>query len=196
MTGLEKILAGIQEEASREAEEVLASANAKADEILQAAQKQIDEKNARTAETTAQEVQNIEAARDSQATLQRRQSILQTKQTLLAQTLDDALQNLYTLPDDQYFAIVAHLAAEAAEPGSGVILLNAKDTARLPANFMQRLTAALPSGVSLTLADETRPIDGGCILKYGDIELNCSFAAIFDARRDELYDLVREVLFA
>jgi len=34
------------------------------------------------------------------------------------------------------------------------------------------------------------------VLKYGDVEENCSFRAMFDARSDEFSDLVRDTLFA
>ncbi len=48
---------------------------------------------------------------------------------------------------------------------------------------------------SLELDSEPADISDGFILKYGDIEENCTFDAIFDAKRDELRDLVNKNLF-
>lgn len=196
MSGLDKILAGIQAEADGEADAILADAKAKADEVMAAAHKKSEEEAAAIAQDAAKQVADIKAAQNSQAQLQRRQTILKEKQTLLEQTLHKALQSLYALPDTEYFVLMAKLAADVAEPGEGVLIVNEKDKARLPGGFMQHLATLLPAGAHLALAEETRPIDGGCVLKYGDVELNCSFADIFNARKDELNDIARSVLFA
>lgn len=54
---------------------------------------------------------------------------------------------------------------------------------------------AQSKGGSLSISDKGKVMDGGCILVYGGIEENCTIRAIFDARRDELSDMVQEMLF-
>ena len=142
------------------------------------------------------DVAEINRSRDSAQQLQRRQRTLQTKQAVLNETIDMALESLYKLPDVDYFVLLVRLAARAAQPGEGVMYLNEKDRARLPAEFETHLAKALPAGAKLTLSDKTRPIDGGFVLGYGGVEENCSFEAIFSARHDEFSDMIRDILFS
>ena len=74
--------------------------------------------------------------------------------------------------------------------------LNAKDLARLPADFRKNVTAiADAKGGSLKLSEEPAKIDGGFLLNYGGVVENGSFEAIFEARADEFKDAVCAVLF-
>lgn len=196
MTGLEKIVKEIEDEARSEAAVVVDNAKAKAAEILETAKTNAAEERAKIEAATKQEVADIEQGRESSKALQRRQRTLQTKQTVLDETLGMALDELYKLPDEQYFGLMAKLAAGSAQAGEGVVFMNEKDLARLPASFENQLNAGLGGGKTLKVSKETMPLDGGFVLKYGDIEENCSFAAIFSARRDEFSDKIRDILFA
>ena len=55
-------------------------------------------------------------------------------------------------------------------------------------------TAASKCG-SLRLDREGRKIDNGFILIYGGIEENCTIRAMFDAKKDELSDIVHQLVF-
>jgi V/A-type H+-transporting ATPase subunit E len=48
---------------------------------------------------------------------------------------------------------------------------------------------------SLIISENTVTIDGGFILKYGDVEENCSFDALFSSAKEELSDRVNAILF-
>ena len=62
---------------------------------------------------------------------------------------------------------------------------------------LERLNAiAQEKGGALTLAPAGRVVGGGFILVYGGIEENCTFPALFEARKEELQDLVHKQLFA
>ena len=196
MTGLEKIIAEIRTEAEREAEQTIKNASVEAEKILAEAKAESDAKTARINTSAGTDVADIERSRESAMTLQRRQRTLATKQELLLETRQKALKALYELPEGEYFDLLLRLAANAAQQGKGEMLLSEKDKQRLPKNFTKKLQAALPSGAELAVSEANRPIDGGFVLKYGDVEENCSFASIFAARADEFSDLVREVLFA
>lgn len=196
MTGLEKIIKEIHDEAAAEASAVIAKAKSEAEDILATAQADSDALGARNAADAAKTVADIERSRDSALQLQRRQQTLAKKQELLAETLDKALTSLYNLPEAEYFALLEKLAVKAAQPGEGTLLLSDADCKRMPAGFDKTLAAALPKGSTLAISTATRPIDGGFVLSYGGVEENCSFKAMFDARREEFSDLVRDILFA
>ena len=94
-----------------------------------------------------------------------------------------------------YFAFIIKSAVTQAQHGEGILSFNARDCARMPKNFQHLLNLALPEGKRLIVSKDSAGIDGGFIIKYGDLEENCSFAAIFREKRDEFIDLIRGVLF-
>ena len=196
MSGLEQIVREIEDEAKREAEEIVAKAEADAAALVDEAKKSAAAVAAQIAQASRQELADVRAGGDSALALQKRRVTLETKQALLAETLGKAKEELRAFPADKYFALLALLAAHSAENGEGEMMLNAADKARIPADFADKLNAALPAGRKLSVSGDTRPIDGGFVLKYGDVEENCSFDAIFNARHDEFSDKARDILFA
>ncbi len=56
-------------------------------------------------------------------------------------------------------------------------------------------SALLTGSAMLTLAEETRPMEGGFVLCDGKIEVNCTFDALIRLRRDELAGQVAKMLF-
>ena len=75
----------------------------------------------------------------------------------------------------------------------GVVYLNNKDLNRAPSDFVAQLKNV---GLNASLSKDSIDIDGGFVLKNGDIEENMSFSAIISARRGEIEDLINRELFA
>lgn len=196
MTGLEKIVAAIREEAQAEASAIVEQAKAEAARILAEEKTRSGALCAEIEASAARQAADIERASISAAGLARRRRLLEAKQEMLADTMLRALERLYALPEREYFNLLIKMAAGCAEPAEGELILCEKDLQRCPGDFAARLDQALPEGARLSLSRETRPIDGGFILKYGDIEHNCSFRAIFEDRREELTDKARDILFS
>ena len=132
---------------------------------------------------------------ESAADLQKRRAVLAAKQELIGQVIQKAHETVLALPAAEYFSAVQKLAARFALEGEGVVYFNAADLARLPKDFEKTLNSAAPSGSTLTVSRETRPIDGGFVLAYGGIEENCSFEALFNANREGMQDQVQKLLF-
>lgn len=195
MTGLEKIIEEICNEAAREAQSIIENAEAEAAGILGQAKAQIEAKAAEIAKAAEAEVAELARSRDSALHLQRRQRILATKQEAIAETLQKARQALLLLPDEEYFNLLAGLIQKTAQPQSGVLILNERDKARLPSGFIAGLLPQLPENAVLTVADQCQPIDGGFILKYGDILENCAFETLFNTKLGEFSDLAMKTMF-
>lgn len=196
MTGLEKILAQIRGEAQAAAEEKLRAAQAKAEEecaaIAARAEEECGQIEARSRQQCAAALQRAESA----AQLQRRRRLLETKQQIIAETMQAALQKMQQLPDAEYFAALQTLAVRYAQPGEGVMYFGEKDRARLPENYEKTLNEALGGRRSVQISPESRPIADGFVLAYGGIEENCSLQALFAADREAMQDLAQSVLFA
>lgn len=197
MTGLDKILKQIGNEAENKSKQIISEAEQEAQKIKQAAQKEaakqcdiIELKNKNDVKGT------IERAK-SAAELQKRRTVLDAKQQIITKTIDKAYKLMFKLPDDQYFQIVLQIIKKYALKEDGEIIFSAKDLKRLPSDFQEKINELIKDKkVSLKISKQSREIDGGFILIYGDIEQNCSFNALFDAARERLQDKVHGLLFS
>ena len=71
---------------------------------------------------------------------------MRCKQQLIREALNQVCANLENAPAEEYFSILLELAERAAQPGEGVLWLNARDLERLPEDFQQRLDKITPQG--------------------------------------------------
>lgn len=72
--------------------------------------------------------------------------------------------------------------------------LNEKDLARMPQDFSAQLKMAVP-GTNITVSNTPCNIPDGFLLVYGGIDVNCTFASLFEAAGDTLQDLAGGMLF-
>ena len=196
MTGLEKIVQEILNEAESAAGQAASAAEREAAGI----EKEAGESSARQAEeilrTSKEAAAEILKRAQSSAELKKRQKVLQAKQEMIRDVIEKARQALTELPDGPYFDVILKVAAKAALPQEGEMILSPKDHSRLPKDFAERLEeTAGARGGSLKISEETRNLGGGFILVYGGVEENCSFDALFEAERERLTDRVNELLF-
>ncbi len=197
MSGLDKIISQIKEEADASAAEILGAANSKADAIRRQAEEDCSELSAR-AKTQREEAQAdiLEKSRSS-AQMQQRRELLNTKQQLIDEIIDDAHSSLLALPDNEYFDTLLKLVAKHAQPQKGEMSFCQSDLDRLPEGFGEKASeAAKTKGGDLSLSEKPCQIDGGFLLIYGDIEENCSFEALFSSEKEDLQDALHEFLFA
>ncbi len=197
MTGLEKILKAINDEASLAADKIVDEANQKAQEIRAAAKSEAEKKAAQIEEKAEIEVRDIMNRSESAAALQERKILLETKQQLITDMIIKARKSLAELPASEYIEIILNMVKKHAHNRPGQIRFSAVDKSRLPADFETRLKLVLSDRPSaeLTISDSTANLDGGFLLIYGDIEENCSFDALFLAEKDSLQDKVHSLLF-
>ena len=160
--------------------------------VLAEAEKQAQLRRKEIADSTQQKIAQIQAASKSRSELAARTALLKQRRAEIDKTAGALLDYLTGLGDNDYFNALYRLATQLRGK-SGELLLNQKDLQRLPSDFENRVReAGLDARVSQTPAD----ILGGFILKSGDIEENMDFAALLNARRDEIEDLINRDLFA
>ena len=195
MAGLDTITKTILEEAGAEAQAILERARADAERVLAEAKSVTDGECEKIVEAGQQRAEDIRVRAEGDVAMERRRALLERKQRLLDDVVSAAREAVLNEPADSYFAFLIRLAQKSAEKGVGIMYLSKRDLSRLPEGFHQALNRALPEGAEIDIASVARPIDGGFILKYGDIEQNCSLAAIFDENRERILDAAREALF-
>ncbi|MDF2950855.1 MAG: hypothetical protein K0S18_438 [Anaerocolumna sp.] len=197
MTGLEKIIKHIEDDAAAISKSILSEAESKAQEIVSAAKAEGEKKRAEITERSKLEVEASLSRAESAALLREKKIILNTKQEIIEDVITKAKESLEKLPEKEYFDVIINMVKKNALNKAGYIVFSKKDKGRLAENFQDVINEVLAgnSGATLTISEETKEIDGGFILIYGDIEENCSFDALFLAARESLQDKVSKVLF-
>ena len=128
----------------------------------------------------------------SAAELIRRNILLEKRRGLIADVLDGTVRALAALPDETYLPLLLRLSEAAARTGEGVLRLNARDLSRPGTAALSR---DLGGGRSIRLSEEPAAIDGGFLLEYGELEMNSSFSALLEEKRERLEDLLNRELF-
>ena len=195
MNGLENITKAIADEAAAQAADILKQADEQCAKILDesklAAQAQVDEIDA----STERKVNSIIESAESFCALDKKNAQLKAKIQLINEVFGGAVKYLCTLPDDDYFSCLNRLIAANALPQNGLLILNSKDLGRLPSGFMSMVSSNSTGGELELCKQPNNNIIGGCILKYGDIEINLSFERIILSQREQLIDKVNHALF-
>lgn len=192
MNGSDRILSRIQTDCDENVRAIEERARQERDRIIAAAQHEADAQAAAVAEKAAQKCAQAEVSAQSRAQLEKRNALLRQRRAEIDKTVAALEDYLLGLNDNEYFEALYRLAAQL-KGKSGEVLLNQKDLNRKPRNFEKRLEAA---GLHASVSQTPVAIDGGFILKSGDVEENMSFSALISAKRDDIEDLINRELFA
>ncbi len=196
MTGLDKIVSQILEEANNSASAKLEKARAEAEEIMNTARAEAEKEAEEILQKAKTDMENYAERTKSAADLRRRTAILAAKQEMISQVLDKAYQKFCSMDEETYFATLLDILKKFVMEDNGVIFFSEEDRAKLPDDYEEKIEAiAAEKGGTLTVSQENRNIERGFVLAYGGIEENCSFRALFDSRKDDLQDKVQAVLF-
>ena len=150
----------------------------------------------------------------------RRNIELAAKSEMIERAFDRAMQEIYDMDRERYAALLLSLLCktlnaqreserdsmrlygEEIAPAYYELMLNARDGADVAPMLMLGIRNAAAAGkipadmaVKLKLSNESVPIDGGLVLRCGDIEINCAFSMILAAIRPELEPRVQQILY-
>lgn len=221
MNGIEKITEKILAEAKAAEAAALAEAKQRADGILAEGEQEADEIRDRIADRAAREGESIISRAKSTAAMTRRNTELAVRGELIDEAFAQAFSQISALPTEEYQALLSRLLGDAlveqlrsaaesrALHGDEVeevavyeVLLNPADRRTLGQSLIDETRRSLTGRVDpaelakLTLSGETVKISGGVILRYGDVESNCSLETIFAQVRADREAEVGRILFA
>ena len=195
MNGIEKLTQQITADAQAEIDAILAEAREKADAITadyaRQAEKAAADRLAKGEEAAAQREERLIAMADMEG----RKELLAAKQEMVSRAFDQALEQLCSLPDEEYMAMLTKLAVTASTSGKEQLIFSPKDRARVGKAVVIAANEALKDG-RLTLSEQTRPMAGGFVLSDGAIEVNCTFETLVRLQRGAIAGEVAGVLFA
>ena len=190
MTSSEKILAGIAEESKAQAEKITADAEKQAADIIAAAREEAESEAEKIRAEAEKKAELIINSGKSSAELLKRDTALNCRRELIEKALITVADTVNAYGDKDYFDFLLTLIKKEKLNGKGEVYLSVKDKARDTASFKSELEA-----LGFTLSDNFADINGGFILKYGDIQINGELSALIHEKRDVLTDELNKALF-
>ena len=190
MTSSEKILAGIAEESKTQADKINSDAEKQAADIIAAAREEAETDAEKIRAEAEKKAELIISSGKSSAELLKRDTALNCRRGLIEKALNFVADTVNAYGDKDYFDFLLTLIKKEKLNGKGEVYLSIKDKARDIAAFKSELSA-----LDLTLIDTFADINGGFILKYGDIQINGELSALIHEKRDVLTDELNKALF-
>ena len=194
MKGLEKITDRIRQDARSEIRAICDEGGARAAEIAASYQAQAQQMLSQERERTARAVESMLQRGERGDVMEQSKALLGVKQECLDEAFRLAGQKLRSLPRDEYAGVLAKIAA-AAGSGDEEVILSAEDAADIGAAVVQRANE-LKEGAAFALSGETRPLEGGLVLKRGAVEINCTFVTQLRLLRQTMAADVAAILFS
>ena len=198
MNNIEKITGKILADAQAEADRIAAEAEARCREIEEKSEADAQEAYWQAVRLGTDKAKVRRERLMSVAELEAKKQILRAKQELVTAAFTHAADKLRQLPQEAYVSLLAMMAAAASETGREEIVLSARDRETVGAAIVSQANAALAdkgAAAGLTLSQDTRETGGGLILRNGNIEMNCTFDAVVNERKNEMTAPVARVLF-
>jgi V/A-type H+-transporting ATPase subunit E len=194
MKGTEKIIAHIQADAKAQADAILAQGEQQCAEIRQSYEEKAKERYGEKIRNGVKVCQDNITSVERLNQMEAKKAVLALKQEMVSKSFDKAVEQLVALPQEQYVALLAKLAAQASVTGDEEIVLNAKDQAAVGSAVVEKVNALVPNG-KLVLSNETGDFAGGLILKRGSIEANCTIELMVELCRGDMSAQLAKVLF-
>ena len=164
-------------------------AKAETDALLEKARQEAADLAARNERLAAEREERLISA----AQMEARKTVLAAKQAVMEETYAKALEKLRNLSETRYVEVLTELLLQAAPHGVGEVLFSAQDRETVGQAAVDAANGK--SGGKLTLSGETAPIQGGFILKDGNVEVNCAFDTLVRLQKAETAGQVAQRLF-
>ena len=220
MTGLEKITSRILADANAQAQAILDEAAEKSRAVR--AQNLADAQIAqdRLIADAEREGEALVVRAKSSAAMTRRNVELSAKSEMIDRAFARAMQEIYEMDRTEYAALLVSLLCktlnaqreseresvrlygEDIAPAYYELMLNARDSGDVAGLVMDGVRDAAASGripadmlTKVHLCSEPVDIDGGLVLRCGDIETNCSFSMMLASLRPALEPRIQQILY-
>ena len=164
MNGIEKITGQIAVDAQKEIDALLQQARDQAAQTAAGYEAQAASQSQAILERGEQEARRRKERLIDGARMEGRRAVLQTKQELVGRAFDLALEKLTGLPEEEYIALLARLAAAAARTGREQVILSQKDRSRYGKQVVTQANELLAREVAPKLPEELTASRAGAVL--------------------------------
>lgn len=220
--GLNRITDKIITAAKDQANEILASAQAECDRIRAGYEEKVAAIRKSGEREIEQKTRDLLVRAKSSAAMAGRNVVGEKRSELIESVFQSAFEKIENLPDEEYAKLVVGLlsaaveelftteeknlalygAEEEAVAEKCEVLLNDKDRKKIGKTVVDGICKTLSGKIGkenlnkIVLAGDIVPIKGGAVLRYGEVESNCSFEMLFSLLRRDLETDVSRTLFA
>lgn len=194
MTGLEKIVNRIQLDSQNAIDGIKAKSASQCNSLIDKAESEAQAILSKSKAEAEQKYEDIINRAHSVSSLEERKIMLLTKQEIIKTMISNARKSILSLSDKKYFEIIYKLVGKYSKNSTGVISFNKTDLSRLPADFTKKVNALSEGEISLN--PESAKIDGGFILTYGGVDVNCSISTLINDNIESISDSVAHLLFS
>jgi V/A-type H+-transporting ATPase subunit E len=195
---VEKLKHKIISDAEAEAGRITGEGEAQAKTILAEAQAEVDrigaESKARAESEAAEHIRRQLSLRELAA----RNALLGEKGKMIEEVFEKALAELRRRDREGGYLLTRDLLLKAIESGDEEIIVSPEDRQAVTPAFLDSINGELRKAgkrAEVTLAEDTRAIRGGFILRRGQVEINASFETLLAMLRDEVETDVAGILF-
>lgn len=221
MNNLERILDRIKADADCEIQKIRDAAEMRVGSIQNDTNARLDIINRRAEEAAMKEYQSVLARAESRGVMAEKDIILKAKSELIDKVYRDAESFILNLPADKYAEVMSGLLADAVISRMTTVTEMTEVFADenfaaegkvpfevlLPEEHKKKFGRPIISGAEKRIAEkeltvpkiklskDCAPIHGGFIVKYGDVQTNCSVSAMIDSLKERTYAVVASVLF-
>ncbi|MEA5085442.1 MAG: V-type ATP synthase subunit E [Lachnospiraceae bacterium] len=182
----ENIIDKILTDAKAEAKAITDAAQKEADTVLEAANAKAQKESQALGELAQAEADKAAAKEISSAEMLAKKMILTQKQSILEEVIASAKAKLLSLTDVEYKVIIIGMLDKAEIDKDAEVIFSKKDKEAFGKEISEK---------GYNVSDETRDIDGGFIVKKGDIEYNYSFESIISVEKEDIEQIAAEILF-
>lgn len=187
MSSEKKIIDKIVADAVAQKAQILEKAKKEADAVIQKAQEQCAKILENEDILSDAEAEKASSKEISGAEMEAKKMILSTKQNCIKMALERVKESLSALNEKEYVDMIIAMLTNA-EKGDEIIV-SPKDKQN------ETLMSKLKEN-GFVISDETRPLEGGFIVKKGEIEYNYSFEALLTVEKENIEQIAAEILFA
>lgn len=195
MNGLDQIIGRIQSESQAECDEILKKAQTECENIKNESNQKADALVSEIRAAADLEISQILEMYRQRSETDGKKKMLNSQQALVSKAVNEAAEKLENLPDSEYFNLLTKLLGRYAQKRSGEILLRKSDVKRMTDDFKKETDRHSLTVTSLETSEDEKINGGGFVLRYGEIEENCMFSALFADKRDIIHDKVYQILF-
>ena len=219
MNGLDKIIAKIAEQSKAECDEIIKAAETEADEITAEYAAAATEAEGAVAARLEREAEAVITRAKSTSSMTRRNVLSDAKSRAVDAAYERALEKVRSLPREEYAKLVTLLALTAIKSRNAtaerrrelygetqatadtelVFSLRDRDDIGEYVVYALKNTYKKELGADtvkrITLAADTADIDGGIIIRTGNVEENCAFSLMIDDMRENLDPVIYKTLY-
>lgn len=221
VNGLERITDQILSDAKARADVLLETAIAECERITAESAAKAEEIRRRLSEEAEARATALIAETKAMASARKNELLLSRKSQLVEQVFEGAYKEILSLETGKYAELLGGLLASAIyefcrtdaenrtrygdddedENAAFEVILNKKDRDTCGETVLtaarRRLTGKVPEDAlkALMLSQQTKPMQGGLVVRRGPVEYNCSLEMLFTQLRGELRGEVSRTLF-